>query len=495
MHIPRNKIRLILGLVLISLIFITLRLKTLNHLLMYDEARNIISLRAFLSDNTADPFYWNYFLHPPLYMTIASALSPFKAGLDIRLESLSLLFSYFTLLVIYVLSARIGGWKYAFLSGIFLSLMPVSIAYDSWIKRDCLASALGYLAILLLLKRKFLWCGVALSFSLLAKENALFFILAAAVILFALKEDRIPKKIAIIYGTIFILTSWWYVFFSSMPKLVFDIYISAGKNAAAWANSPFYYCRKLLPDMGLPMLIFFIIGAGCLLYLVFRRKQYRWSLPLIVVLCVYITGSFVITCKTPWLSISAVPALAMVAGVGALFLLKIAKRYKILSAFFTLLLILSIIGGFSFSYKKYHMVTYANGWSGSNYSRELALYLNKAMRGSEKLMLTQFSYWGEPPCLMCPVFLHYWDGRPICVIDGRDSAEEVMKEIIDNKVSWLAVIGSPDERLNFHALVKGLEDSVLGKPVPVGCSHIWRTDALWRRKAGLSADFVPFHVV
>lgn len=486
MRIPRNKTKLILGFVLISLIFIVLRLKTLNHLLMWDEARNIISLRAFLSNNAADPFYWNYFFHPPLYMTFASALSPFKAGLDVRLESLSLSFSYLTLLVIYILSARLGGWKYAFLSGLFLSLMPVSIAYDTWIKRDCLASALGYLAILLLFKRKFLWCAAALSFSMLAKENALFFILAATALLFALKEDGIPKKIAIIYGTIFILVSWWYVSLSSMPELVFDIYFSSEKNALAWANSPLYYCGKLLPDMGLPMLAFFIIGVGYLLHMIFRKKQYNWSLPLIVVLCVYITSSLIIACKTPWLSLSAVPALAMVAGGGALFLLRLAKKYKFFSAIFMLLLTFSTLGGFYFSYTKYHMSTYANGWSGANHSKELALYLNKVTEYDERLMLTQFSSWGKSSFLVCPIFLYYLGGRSIYVIDGRDSAEEVMKGIIANKISWLAVIDSPNEQFNFHALVKNLGDSVLGKSIRIGCSHIWKTDILWRHNTNLT---------
>jgi hypothetical protein len=361
--------------------------------------------------------------------------------------------------------------------------MPASIACDSWIKRDCLASALGYLAILFLLKRKFLWCAVTLSFSLLAKENALFFVLAVIALLFVLKEDKIPKKIALICGTIFILISWWYIFFSSMPRLIFDIYLSAEKNVSTWANSPLYYCGKLLPDMGLPMLTFFIIGLGYLLHLIFRKKQPRWSLPLIVVLSVYITSSLIIACKTPWLSLSAVPALAMVAGCGALFLLKIAKKYKFFQAVFTLLLILSILGGFSFSYTKYHISTYANGWSGANYSRELALYLNKVMKNDERLMITQFSYLGTPYCLMCPVFLYYLNGRLIYIIDGRDSAEEVMKGIVDNKVSWLAVIDSLDKQFNFHALARSLENHVLGKPFSVGCSHVWNTKALWHHNA------------
>lgn len=482
MRIPRNKIKLAAGLILISLVFLYLRLKTLNHLLMWDEARNIISLRAFLSNNWKDPFYWNYFFHPPLYMVFASLLAPFKAGLDIRLELLSLFFSYLTLLFMYMISVKMGGWKYAFFNGLLLSLMPASIAYDTWTKRDCLACALGYLAILLLLRKKFFWCAVALSFSLLAKENALFFILAVTCILLISKERGIFKKIATIYGVIFALSWWWYIYFSSMPGLISDIYLSAERNLSSWINSPFYYLKKMLPDAGLPILVFFIIGTVHLLYLIFMKKQRKWSLPLIIFLSVYIPGSFFIACKTPWLCLSAVPAIGMIAGNGALFLLKNLKRSRVLLVLFTVLFIFSIFGGVSFSYEKYHIKTYQNGWMGANYSRELALYLNKHMRPGERLMLTQFSYWGRPLCIMCPIFLYYFDGKPVYVIDGNDSAEEVIKEIANKKISWLAVSDSYDERFNFHKLVKDAVNSILGKPAIAGSSYIWKTDSLWYNK-------------
>lgn len=476
MRVFNNKTKLILGLLFVSSVFIVLRLKTLNHLLMYDEARNIISFRAFFSGNKADPFYWNYFFHPPLYTIFASALSLFRTGIDLRLELLSLSFSYLTLLVIYVLSARIGGLGYAFLSGLFLSLMPASIAYDTWIKRDGLASALGYLAILLLLRRRFLWCAVALSFSLLAKENALFFIMAATVIISVSSETQKPKKIAVIYGTIFILTSWWYLFFSSMPESLFDIYLSAEKNASTWGNSPFYYFRRLLPDMGLPISILFAIGSVYILYLALRKKQYGYLPPAIVILCVYMVSSMVILAKTPWLSLSAVPALAMVAGCGAIFLVKGAKKYKFFPAVFAPLLMTSLLGGAFFSYEKYHADSYPKGWAGASYSKELALYLNRVTKNGERLMITQFSYWGLPLCSGCPIFLYYLEGRPIYEIDGRNSPDDVLRMIADNRISWLVVIDSNDERCNFHALANGLKEYVPGASISVGCSYVWKMD-------------------
>lgn len=480
MAITRNKIRLIAGFIVVSLVFIYFRANTLGHLLMWDEARNMISLRAFLANNYLDPFYRSYFLHPPLYMVFAAFSFPFKAGLDIRLELLSLFFSYLTLLIMYVLSAKAGGWKYALLSGFFLSLMPVSIGYDTWIKRDGLAACLGYLAIFLLLNRKFLWCAAALSFSMLAKENALFFILAAAVILFVFKERGSLKKLSLIYGVVVICTGWWYLFFSSMPADLFNIYLSAKGDASAWANSSSYYFKKLLPDLGLPMLIFFITGICYILYLSFRKKETRWLPPVIIFLCVYIPSSFIIMAKTPWLSVSAAPAMAMIAAAGALFLFRSTKKAKSLLVIFVLIFGFLIDGGLSFSYSGYHKKTYPNGWAGADNSRTLAFYLNGHMRADERLMLTQFSYWGTPICTMCPVFLYYYNGSPVYVIDGRDSAEEVIKAAAKNKISWIAVADSQKSGFNFHPLVKGIMDSFPVKPEKAGSSYVWNTEALWR---------------
>ena len=472
MHISRNKVKLLIGFILLSTIFIYLRIKTLNHLLMWDEAGNILSLRAFVLNTKANPFYWGYFFHPPLYMTFAMLLKPLKLGIDLRLELLSLLFSYVTLLVIYLLSAKLGGWKYAWLSGLFLSMMPASIAYDTWIKRDGLASALGYLAVFLILKRKFLWCAIALSFSLLSKESALFFAIAIPFVLFFIKEKNIFKKSILIYGVVFAITSWWYILFSTMKEEVFNIYFSAANNISRWRNPCTYYFKKLLPDMAAPLMLFLMIGLIYSLYLVFRKRQYRWALPIIVFLSVYLPSSLFITGKAPWLCLSARPALAMIGASGALFLLKKSKRSKLLLAVFCILLASVIFTGLSFSYNKYHALTYPNGWPGANSSKELALYLNEHMEKDDRLMITEFAYWQMP---VCPIFLYYYNRGPIKIMKGQEKAEDVIQDIINNKISWLVIADSTDPEFNFHRLVKDISNSTLGKPTIVGWSCIWNT--------------------
>lgn len=451
------------------MLFIFLRLKTIGHLLMWDEAWNILSLRAFLANAKADPFYWGYFFHPPLYMIFAALLEPFKAGVDVRMELLSLVFSFATLVIICLISAKIGGWKYACLSALFLSCMPVSIGYDTWIKQDGLASALGYLAIFLLLKKaKPLFYAAALSFSLLSKENALFFLIATVCCIFLMEGRRGVKSILILIVTLFILTSWWYFFFSTMTGTVFTIYFSSQDKA--WLNSSIYYIEKLIQDMGVPLLIFFIIGFAYIIYMAVRKKQYEWALPAIVVLSVYIPASFLIKCKTPWLCLSARPAMAMIAAAGAIYILRNFKLSKILPIFLIFLSIAVIHTGISFSYSKYHIGTYPNGWPGANASRELAAYLNKNMREGERLMITEFAYWQMETC---PIFLYYWKGAPIEIIKDRKGADAIIKDIIKKKISWLVIVDTPEGEFNFHDMVKEMSDSSIGKPRVVGWSYVW----------------------
>ena len=297
--------------------------------------------------------------------------------------------------------------------------------------------------------------------------------LSATLVFFILNEKEWLKKITVIYAVIFLLTSWWYIYFSTLSGTVFNLYFNS---ASEWAHRPLYYFKRLLPDLGMGSLFFFIIGICYFSYLIFREKQYKWLLPVIIAACVYIPASFFIRAKTPWLCLSARPALAMIAGGGAMLLLKKAEKSKFLLSAFILFFILSIFIGLSFSYPEYHMNANPNGWPGANSSRELALYLNERMRDDDTLMITEFAYWKMP---VCAVFLYYWKGRPIEVIKGREKAENVIKEIINNKISWLVIADSPDPQFNFHPLVKEMANSALGKGAIVGWSYVWKADSLW----------------
>ena len=479
MKFQGDKFKLIAGFVVLSAAFFYLRLRFIGHPLMWDEAWNILSLRAYIVNAVKDPFYWFYKFHPPLYMTFARLLLPFKEGFAIRLEYLSLFFAYLVFVAMYVLSTRIGGWKYAWFSGIFLSAMPSSIAYDTWIKRDNLASAFGYTALILLLKRKYLWCGVLLSLSLLSKESGIFFALAAIILLFFMKEKRVFKWFITIVSTIFVLSAWWYLFFSEMTTHGFSFFFTKGDYSQLWSQNSLYYLKKLLPDLGTIIFIFMAFGFIVLMWRSFRDKETKWLFPIVVALCVYVPISLLFRLKSPWLFLPAVPALTMIAGGGAVFLLEKCQRRNSLCPIFYLLILLVFFYGFTFSYADYQMETYPNGWPGALSSKKLAGYLNEHMKEDDRLMITNFTYWDMP---VCPIFIYYWKSHEIQIIKTSESVNEIEKEIIKNKISWLVVVGSPDPKKNPAGLITALKATELKKPKVVGWSYVWNTEELWRER-------------
>ena len=479
MRMTQNKVRLFAGLFALSALFLYLRMRTVGHLLMWDEAWNILSLRAYLTGATGNPFYWFYRFHPPLYMAFAGFLAPFRDGFALRLEWLSLIFAYATFLVVYFLGARIGGWRYAWFTGAFLSCMPASIGYDTWIKRDGLASFFGYLALLLLLKKRIFWCAVSLAFSLLSKENGLFFVLSAFIMVFMLGEEKPLRKISLMALVIFAFASWWYIFFSEMTTHGFQFFFSKAEYSLLWANTAFYYAKKLLPDLGPSILFFLAIGAFSLFFKTFARQQAKWFLPAAVALCVYVPISLLFVLKVPWLSLAARPALAMIGASGALYLLRRSRKHVLALLVLCAFLAFSFYSAFSFPYADYHRKTYPNGWPGARSSRELALFLNDRMSGGDKLLITEFEYWQMPTC---PVFLHYWDPHTIVrIIKRGEKAEDLADEIAKNNISWLVIVETPLPESDFRALSRDMRSMLKKEGEIVGWSRVWNTEALWKK--------------
>ena len=457
--------------VAISVLFICLRLKTLSHLLVWDEAWDILTLRAFLANAKADPFYFYYFFHPPLYMFFAGLLQPFRAGIDVRLELLSLFFSYATFVVTYLLCRKIGGVRFGLLSILFLTLMPFSMAYDTWIKSDGLSAALSYLAIIFFLNRRLLWCAIALSFSLLAKENALFFIMSISFLMFIFREKKTVQKLLFIYFIIAALTAWWYLYFSALKQSFMTLYFSVIKGHPACQHAYLYHLQKLVVDMGIPLLVLLVIGLCYSTYLIVYKKQRLWLIPIVVTVSVYGITAFM-TLKEPWFCLSARPALAMISAVGALCLLRISKRVR-LSLLFLILLVTSVIyQGLFFSYENYHAKVYPHGWPISIAGKRLAVYLNQHMKDDDRALINK--RWA-----LNTIFIYYWKSHPIEIFTGKETVENIVNDIKKNKISWLVDSNSLDPQCepgHLMAEVKGIIDK---DPDAAGWADVLNTEKLW----------------
>ena len=490
MRLSKEKTNLLIGLAVLTVSFALIRLKTLGHLLMWDEAWNILSLRAFLAEAVRDPFYWYYRFHPPLYMFFAKFLDPFGDNFAVRAEALSLLFSYGTFVTVYLLSYRIGGWRYAWLSGLILCFMPVSLGYDSWVKRDSLAMFMGYLSLLLLTDKRFLLSAVALGLAFLSKESALFFCLPAAFMIFTSGGKKKILILLMFLAVVAAMTAWWYIPLSNLTKNVNAFYLSQDHYGKMWIHSPLYYIKKLLPDTGIGGIILFAAGLVFMPYFSMVKRRSEIALPVIMFLSVYVPISLFITTKTPWLSYSAAPAIAMTAAGGALFIFGRTYFSRIIRYLLFIVLALVVFTGVTFSYPAYHMKTYPNGWPGAQASRELAEYLNKHMKDDDRLMITDFAYWRMPTC---PIFIYYWKPHQVMVVKGTKTAATILKSMKEHKVSWFVVADSPDPAYNYHALVKKMEVLLPGKPDHVGWSYVWNVSKTLPDKPSgrAAAEFLP----
>jgi hypothetical protein len=285
-------------------------------------------------------------------------------------------------------------------------------------------------------------------------------------------EKQKLKIISTFLLAAFLLTAWWYIPLSNLTGEVLQYYFSGAVYGDTWANPPLYYVKKLIPDLGTPVLAFCVIGLFYSIYRAFVKKEAKWSVPLVVAFCVYIPISLVFATKTPWLSMSAVPALAMIAGAGALYLLERSNRIKTFFPVFCVLIASAVIGGMAFSYQDYHMETYPNGWPGARSSRELAEYLNAGMKDDDRLMITEFAYWRMP---LCPVFIYYWKPHEIMIVRNVSSPEKIIEEMRKYGISWFVVADSPDPKYNYHDLVAAMKRSLRKDPVRVGWSYVWET--------------------
>ncbi len=461
------------GFIFFSIIFFFCRLKNLYHPLMWDEAWNIMSLRAVLAGTEQDPFYWYYYFHPPLYTLFARILFPFARNFAFRAAFLSLVFSYGTFTVVYFFCRRLGGIKYAWASGFFLSVLPASICYDTWIKRDSLAAFLGYGGLFLIFKKKYIPASLLLGLSLLSKETGMFFILTGFICMLLTKGPGKIRHIIVSAVIITILNAWWYLYMSTFTGNLFSYYLSGNTPANIVRDPSFtYYFRKLPLDCGWVPLFFFISGLFSAGYALFFKKHMKWMYPMSIILCVYLPLSFVIKSKAPWQMISGIPAIAMICGAGLIFIIKKLRKTGYLRTAVLLVLIIPLLSGLALSYEGYHSTSYPNGWPGAKASKTLAIYLNRNMSPGDKVLISDFSYWNEK---LCPIFTYYLNGREIIMLQEKDLDNiPFIEESIDKLgIDWLVIPFSPDNDVKRHNTARKISKKTGIDPAQIGWAYIW----------------------
>ena len=205
MSFPKRNVPLIwlTGIFLLNLL---IRFPTAGHFLTWDEAWIVCALKGFFS--AKQPCALQFSKHPPIYLSLGLLLSPTKPGFEFRLQLLSLVLNSGALTLFTILFAKLYGRRTALLASIIYIMLPGTMFFDTWIKRDVLVTLFCALTLLSLLKKKDILAGVFCGLSFLSKETAVFFVFGyLAFILINRPASETRRTILLFFGTAAVISS------------------------------------------------------------------------------------------------------------------------------------------------------------------------------------------------------------------------------------------------------------------------------------------------
>ncbi len=326
-----------------AIIFIFLRINYLNHPLAFDEARILITIKKFLLHKAFDK---NFFFHPPLYLLFVVINSLVFGFSEKTATTVSLFFSLISMFILYFLTRDIFNKQTAFWATLIYTTSPLERITGTLVKHDSLLICLLLLAYWFYFRNNFIASGIAFGLAFLTKETAILGLIS--IIAYAFYEKQKPKVLAQIIGFAFLTSSWWYLFVSRPQEDVSDIldmfFGITPTYGQTWFEPWYFYLAKLPLDLTIPSLGLLLIGLIVYLFIGWKRRQYLF--PLIFGFCVFFFYSLSYG-KPYWMTYISLPALAMIAGFGADYLIN--KAHQIVPAvrlplyfFFILAIFLSL---------------------------------------------------------------------------------------------------------------------------------------------------------
>ena len=476
-------------------VFVALRARGIGHLLIWDEAMDLCSVRAFIT-RSHDAFSNVFWAHPPLFPLLMGMLAPLRAGFAERCEWLSLGVQGVNLLLLFLLTRRLAGVRAALWACAILACLPGAVFFDVWIKRDHLVVAFSLLALLALSYRGVLLAGVCLGAALLTKESALFYVVAVAGLAPCLAGGRERWRNPLgILAVAAMASAWWYVLFSNM--LGTYVRFAMGRDAAltGWNRSWTYYLERLWLDLG-PIALALLVG-GLLAGIVRRRTTVPpavpaqppqsalrfWPLAVLIPAYVYLGLA---RGKAPWLTMALYPAWAAAAAM-ALETLWTALRHRCPSRSAAAIATAVIAAALLFTAARRDHATAQQQmgfgqWWGSQASREAALALNRAVRPGEHVLITPFYYWGDDPVLMpCPIFTYYLNDTPVLLASARLTPAQLVELVRRNRIEWALL--SPPPVTGEAGLLNPLIATYGLRPEPLPGAILFRTAGLWEQPA------------
>jgi 4-amino-4-deoxy-L-arabinose transferase-like glycosyltransferase len=491
-------------------IYLALRLPGVGHLVNYDEAMNLCSVRSFAA-NGSDYYSRWFWHHPPMLgmlMLLAKPLSPHFAE---RTELLLIAVGCLNLLALFLLNRETLGTGPALWSVFLFAVMPSSIFFDLWIKQDALVVLFGLLSLYFFLRQKTLVSGVFLGFGFLAKETAMFYAIAIAMLWWLQGPARRFRNLLAVAAVSIAVSAWWYQEFSVSIKYFIQFALDSGNlktDASVWAKPWYYFLAKMPIDFGILGILLAIAGVIALIRAALNarrdpRAADRWGRspgrywPLMV----FFPG-FIIFCmatgKAPWFTIALLPAFASLEGFGLWSLLallrdrieprlsKVPAATEILrgrlmkSALVLPLCGLAFVRVWGLDYDDMMKQQYYGWWWGASCSRLAAERLNLFVRDGEKVLITPMYYSANASNPKpCQIFAYYLKDVPVFIVRFDTPVDALVKAIRENQIDWMMI--SPQPEVGENEVVKPIMQRYGLYPLRLPGAYIFKTDSIYKQ--------------
>lgn len=494
------------------ILHLALRLRWVNHLLVWDEAMNVCTVRAFYSGGGDFSANW-FWRHPPLFPTLMLLLAPLKTGFVQRTATMSVLISVVNLLLLFRLVNKVRGRTAAIWAVFFLAVMPGSAFFDVWIKRDLLATTFGLLALNLGVSGRFMFSGLSLGVALLAKETAVFYV--AAVVLLRIFDNRRGRigDLAMLILVPLLTAGWWYALVARTADGsesagftgLLEHFRFAANRKSGWENPWNYYFVKLpltLGPLGMGLAL-----TGVLVLAAFRNQQQGgapadgsspavlrlYSLwPVFLLVPAYLLLSM-LTSKVPWVIIVLLPAWAALQGMSVSWFTSFLSKHEsqiqidrpilwLLRGIRITILGLVLFGALFYvirhNYEDMLRAMDKGQWRGATRSREAAQAINRYVDNNDRLLVTSFHYWqGLSPGHPCPVFACYLTKKPSIVFRSHHTGfDELRDDIITYEIDWALL--SPPWGEKEDEIFGGFINKLKLQPHRLEGAFLFQTDSL-----------------
>ena len=517
-------------------IFVVLRARWLGHILTWDEAMNLCAVRA-LATRSQDHFSNWFWRHPPLFSVLTLTLRPLVSGFAERVEMLAIAVGAVNLALLFVLNRKVFGPLAALLRIFFLAVLPGSMFFDVWVKRDHTVATFGLAALLLLVSRRPLWAGLCLGFALLSKETAVFYAFAAGLLwLGGAAGERSRRSLIALTLTPAVTSAWWYHLSligsepGAAPASWLDRlfgsavqHVRLAVDAGSGWGRPWNFYVVLMPDMlgvtGLALAGVGVIGlaALCTKHAAAARRSpvgrglenggppphsspaaMLW--PVAVLVPSYLLLSL-LRSKVPWVPMAMFPAWATLQGVALAWLLTWrpagtgAERVTVPDAgaasdrlnharisFAALILIATLYHACGRDYDTMLTRIAPGQGRGARWSRDAAVAVNLVTKDDDRVLLTSFHYWhGILPGQACPVFAYYYTKPTLVLMKPHETSfRDLVSGIREHNIDWALLSPAPGEKE--REVFGGFIEELKLEPVKLERAWLFRTTGVWEEK-------------